>query len=269
MTKPRPVLSAASSVATSPTLELFGLRLSAVSLEQAVELLLRDAESRTCGLVVTPNVDHVVLIEKDERLRAVYQNARWLFADGMPIVWLSRLLGREGLPARVTGADLFVELCAGAAEKKMRVFLLGAAPGVAATAAARLCTAYPGLTVAGTYSPPTGFEASPTETGKIIELVNAARPDILFLGLGTPKQEFWAAANLDRLDVGPILCVGGAFDFVAGRTVRAPRMIQAAGLEWAWRLALEPRRLWRRYLVQDGRFIGLAMREVCSRLRRR
>lgn len=269
MTAPRSVRPAESAQATAPFRELFGLRFSAVTLAQAVELLLRDAESRTRGLVVTPNVDHVVLLEKDERLRTVYQSARWLFADGMPIVWLSRLVGRTSLPARVTGADLFVELCAHAAERKLRVFLLGASPGVAASAAARLRAASPGLTVAGTYSPPPGFEHSPTETANMIEMVNAARPDILFLGLGAPKQEFWASAHLDSLDTGPVLCVGGAFDFVAGRTVRAPRRIQAAGLEWAWRLAHEPRRLWRRYLVQDARFILLAMREIFSRRRRR
>jgi N-acetylglucosaminyldiphosphoundecaprenol N-acetyl-beta-D-mannosaminyltransferase len=107
------------------------------------------------------------------------------------------------------------------------------------------------------------------ETSRIIELCNAARPDVLFLGLGTPKQEFWAAANMDRLDVGPILCVGGAFDFVAGRTVRAPRLVQTVGMEWAWRLAHEPKRLWKRYLVRDSRFIGLAVREAITALRHR
>lgn len=256
-------------MAASPIVELFGLKFSAVTLEQAADLLLNHASSRTRGLVITPNVDHVVLVSKNDRLRAIYQHTRWLFADGMPLVWLSRLCAPSGLPARVTGADLFVRLCARAAGTSLRLFFLGAAPGVAATAASVLEAAYPGLKVAGVYSPPIGFEDSVAETGRIIELCNAVRPDVLFLGLGTPKQEFWAADNMERLDVGPILCVGGAFDFVAGRTVRAPRFVQAAGMEWAWRLAHEPRRLWKRYLVQDTRFIGLAARELIAALRRR
>jgi N-acetylglucosaminyldiphosphoundecaprenol N-acetyl-beta-D-mannosaminyltransferase len=267
----KPLLARATDlpVPASPIVELFGLKFSAVTLEQAADLLLRDGANRTRGLVITPNVDHVVLISKNDRLRAIYQHARWLFADGMPIVWLSRLRGHPRLPARVTGADLFVRLCAKAAGTNLRLFFLGAAPGVAATAASAVEAACPGLKIAGVYSPPIGFDDSVVETRRIIELCNAARPDVLFLGLGTPKQEFWAAANMDRLDVGPILCVGGAFDFVAGRTVRAPRLVQTVGMEWAWRLAHEPKRLWKRYLVRDSRFIGLAVREAITALRHR
>lgn len=244
--------------------EMFGLGFTAVTLDEAVHLVMRDAASRVRGLVITPNVDHVVLLADDPGLWAIYREARWLFADGMPVVWLSRLCQWPGLPERVTGADLFVRLCTGAARAGLRPFLLGAGPEVAVTAAGILEQANPGLSIAGVYSPPPGFENCPAETDRAVECCNAARPDLLFLGLGTPKQEKWAAANLHRFDTGPILCVGGAFDFVAGHTVRAPHLLQAVGLEWLWRLAHEPRRLWSRYLLRDLRFIPLAVRELVT-----
>jgi N-acetylglucosaminyldiphosphoundecaprenol N-acetyl-beta-D-mannosaminyltransferase len=269
MTGPRLAAPEAGGEAASPKIELFGLSFTAVTLARAVELLILDAASRARGLVITPNVDHIVLISESDRLKRIYQGARWLFADGMPIVWLSRVCHRSGLPERVTGSDLFVRLCARAADSGLRVFLLGGAPGVAQTAASRLMAAHPGLMVAGAYSPPIGFDEDAAETRRIIEICNAAHPDILFLGLGTPKQERWAAANLEALDAGPVLCVGGSFDFVAGTTIRAPRMLQSVGLEWFWRLAHEPRRLWKRYLVRDSRFVGLALREAIATWQRR
>lgn len=249
----------------APRATLFGLDIPAVTLDGAVSMILRAVAQRRRALVIHVNVDQIVRIAADSRVREVYERAELVFADGMPLVWLSWLIGRPRLPERVNGASVFERLCALAPERGLRVFFLGAAPGVAATAATVLRERYPGLNVVGTYSPPLGFEGDREENERIVALCNAQRPDILFLGFGAPKQEIWAAAHLERLDVGAAVCVGGTFDFVAGRVVRAPSWIQSAGFEWAWRLAHEPRRLWKRYLVRDAGIVPLALREVGRR----
>ena len=242
--------------------EMFGLHFAPVTLREAAQVLIQAGADRQKGLVVTPNVDHVVIIHRNPLVRRVYESASWVFADGMPIVWLSRILHETGVPERVTGADLLPLVASKSAEHGLRLFFCGGAPGVAERLVARLQAVTPEINVVGTCSPPLGFESDPEESTRIVELCNRARPDILFLGLGTPKQEVWAYQHQSQLDVGPILCFGGAFDLAAGTKTRAPKWLRAAGLEWAWRLASEPRRLWRRYLVQDVIFAALAVKEA-------
>jgi N-acetylglucosaminyldiphosphoundecaprenol N-acetyl-beta-D-mannosaminyltransferase len=249
--------------------EMFGLRFAPVTLREAAEALLQAGAKRQKGLVVTPNVDHVVIIHRDPLVRQVYESATWVFADGMPIVWLSRILHRTGVPERVTGSDLLPLVASQSAERGLRLFFCGGAPGVADRLVARLHAGSPRMNVVGTCSPPLGFESDPRESARIVELCNKARPDLLFLGLGTPKQEVWAYQHQAQLDVGPILCFGGAFDLAAGTKTRAPKWLRESGLEWAWRLAYEPRRLWRRYLVQDVIFAALAVKEAIRARRRR
>ncbi len=241
-------------------IELFGLAFSQVPLSEAIEALGKRAGEKKGLLVFTPNVDHLVLIETDSSYRNVYQEADWVFADGMPIVWFSRLVGRP-LPERVTGADLVPGLCRIAAEKGLRVFILGGAPDVTPLAAERLFKMNPRLEIAGIATPPQGFENDDAINLSIIDVIKRASPDILFVALGAPRQEIWACQNRDRLNAGIILGVGGAFDFISGRTKRAPAWMQKLGLEWLWRLVREPKRLWKRYLVRDMRFIGIAYRE--------
>lgn len=247
---------------------LFTLSFETTTLEGAVRRIVEKALAHTKGLVVTPNVDHIVLMRDDPRMRAVFGSALFVYADGMPLVWLSRLVyGRAGFPERVAGADLLPAVCAAAAATTLRVYFLGGAPGVAEKIRDKMLLAHPGLHVAGVGCPPIGFEHDAAETTRIIEHINSLNVDVLFIGVGTPKQEKWAHDHLARLRVGPILCVGAAFDFAAGTKTRAPRFIQQAGFEWLWRLVHEPRRLWRRYLVQDRRFFGMALAEI-RRLRR-
>jgi len=255
-------------VSARPHVEMFGLHFAAVTLREAARMLVEAAADRRKGLVVTPNVDHVVIISRDASVRMVYQSASWVFADGMPIVWLSRMLHPTGVPERVTGADLLPLVASQSAERGLRLFFCGGAEGVAERLVARLQEATPRVNVVGTYSPPLGFESDPDESARMVARCNRAKPDILFLGLGTPKQELWAHRHQSQLDVGPILCFGGAFDLTAGLKARAPMWLRNAGFEWAWRLANEPRRLWRRYLVQDVVFAVLAVKEA-FRARRR
>jgi N-acetylglucosaminyldiphosphoundecaprenol N-acetyl-beta-D-mannosaminyltransferase len=228
---------------------LFGIRINRMTMAEAVAQLREwtDGEETTCRYVVTPNVDHTVMFRERSDLRAAYSGASLVLADGFPVVLAAKFL-RRSLPERVPGSDLAPALFAAAtANKPLRVYLLGAGPGVAERAATRIMAQWPHVEVCGTYSPPLGFERDPTENTAIIERVNAARADVLVVGLGAPKQELWVAAQRHRLQVKTALCIGATIDFLAGEKSRAPRWMQRCGLEWVHRVVSEPRRLFKRY----------------------
>jgi N-acetylglucosaminyldiphosphoundecaprenol N-acetyl-beta-D-mannosaminyltransferase len=250
-------------------LRMFDLNFNTLTLEKASQEIVSFALAGDKGIVVTPNVDHIMMLEYDHEMRTIYKHARFVFADGMPIVLLSKILasGNGGLPERVTGADMLPQVCSIASRHDLGIYFLGGEPGIAEKAARNLTKIYPGLKIVGIYSPPFGFELDPDESKRIVERINSCGTDILFIGVGAPKQEKWAWANMDQLQVGPILCVGAAFDFMAGDIKRAPRVMQKIGLEWFWRLINEPGRLWKRYLLRDSRFIFLAFREIYRKIR--
>jgi N-acetylglucosaminyldiphosphoundecaprenol N-acetyl-beta-D-mannosaminyltransferase len=210
--------------------------------------------------VVTPNAHHVVHFQSDPRFREIYQSAGLVVPDGVPLLWAAKLLGQR-LNGRVNGTDLFVALCAKAADLGLRVFFLGGRPGAAEAAAARLRSRHPDLDVCGTYCPSVGFERDAAESAKIVATINAARPHLLFVGLGAPKQEYWMHANRDVICVPMSLGIGVSFEFVGGLVERAPRWMQTAGLEWLFRLLVEPRRLWKRYLLGNATFCALVGRD--------
>lgn len=211
--------------------------------------------------IVGPNAHLVTLAEKNDRFAAAMQEAHLAVPDGISVVWASRMLGAP-IPERVTGGDLMERMCAEAAHYGFRVFFLGGLPGAAVMAAHNLRLRYPGLTICGTYCPAVGFEASPPEMERVLEEVNAAEPDLLCVAFGAPKQEIWMQEYRSRLRVGAILPVGAAFDTQAGLRRRAPEWIQRLGLEWCFRLMMEPRRLWRRYLVGNAEFVALVLRQL-------
>lgn len=242
--------------------ELLGVSFERATLSSAVAQILNAGKEKKKGLVVTPNVDHIVMLQNDSDMKRIYDNALFRYADGMPIVWLSKIVKGESLPERVTGADLLIAVCEKAAKTDLNIYLLGGNPGIAEQAATKLKGKFAGLKISGLYCPPFGFENRPEETDWIIKEINARKVDILFIGVGAPKQEKWAAKHSDRLQVGPILCVGAAFDFAAGVINRAPLWVQRSGCEWIWRLASEPTRMWRRYLIRDSCFIPLAWKEL-------
>ncbi|MCO6437402.1 MAG: WecB/TagA/CpsF family glycosyltransferase [Phycisphaerae bacterium] len=243
---------------------LFGIPFWAIRFEETLDALVELARGDEPSYVVTANVDHVVRFERRPEVRYLYLDADMVVADGMPLIWASKLVGRR-LPQRVAGSDLFPALSARAAREGLSVFLLGGDPGTADRSAAILRARHPSLRIAGTYCPPMGFEKDADENGRIIEMIRAADVDILFVGLGSPKQEKWIAAHRNdyraRLSVG----VGISFSFLCGDVVRAPRWLQRLGLEWAHRMFQEPGRLWRRYLVDDSRFAWLVLREMFKR----
>ena len=224
-----------------------------------VEALLHRGQLPTLT-VVGPNAQLVTTAEKDDLFAEALQQADLSVPDGMSVVMASRLLGIP-IPERVTGGDLMERMCAEAAHYGFRVFFLGGLPGAAEMAAFNLRRRYPGLNICGTYCPPLGFENDPAELGWIEKVIEEARPDLLCVAFGAPKQEIWMHRHRERLPVGVILPVGAAFDTQAGLQRRAPRWMQRNALEWLFRLIMEPRRLWRRYLIGNTRFIFLVLRQ--------
>lgn len=228
----------------------------------AVDALVR---AHRGGYVLTPNVDHVVLAETEPALADAYAGCALSLADGMPILWASRLLGRP-LPAKVSGSDLVAPLMTRAADRGWSVYLLGGAPGVGTRAAAVLEKRLPGLRIVGVDAPRLP-SVDGVEAVAAAERVRAAAPDLLLVALGCPKQELWIHRYATHLGATVALGIGASLDFVAGTARRAPRWISRLGLEWLYRLLREPRRLWRRYLVRDPAFLGILWRQLRARRR--
>jgi N-acetylglucosaminyldiphosphoundecaprenol N-acetyl-beta-D-mannosaminyltransferase len=207
---------------------------------------------------ITANTHYAMLTAKNPDLHAINRHAAFVLADGAPLVWASRWRGLP-LPERVAGSDLIFELSAEAAKKGFRLFFLGGAEGVAEAAACHLQARYPTLQVAGTECPPFR-ELSADENAALVARIRAARPNLLITAFTMPKGERWLAANLATLGVPVGVNMGAAIDFAAGRVRRAPRWMQIAGMEWAFRLALEPRRLLGRYVRNAWFILGMIMR---------
>jgi N-acetylglucosaminyldiphosphoundecaprenol N-acetyl-beta-D-mannosaminyltransferase len=239
---------------------LGGALIHNISFADAVERILKMAREDKASYVVTPNTDHIVQLQKNTLLQRIYVEADLVVADGMPIVWASYLLG-EPLKAKVSGSDLMPELCRRAAEDGLKIFLMGAAPGVARCAADTLTAMYPSLNIVGVESPPVGFDKDETQNRSYVDLIKKSRADIVFVGLGAPKQEIWIYRNHMAVGHGVMLGVGASIDFIAGHIKRAPKFMQKTGTEWIYRLGQEPLRLWRRYLG-DFVFVGIVFKSL-------
>ncbi|MEV0201972.1 WecB/TagA/CpsF family glycosyltransferase [Nonomuraea sp. NPDC050691] len=219
------------------------------------------------GAIVTANVDIVRAATRDPALAELVEGAELVVADGMPVVWAGRLAG-AAIPERVTGASLVHSLSARAARDGRSVYLLGGDPGVPEAAAEALAARSPGLRIAGAHSPPYGFDADPGARREVIERVVAARPALVLVGLGFPKQERLIRDLRPGLPAAWFLGCGAGIPMAAGQFSRAPRALQRAGGEWLHRLALEPRRLARRYLREDAPFaVALLAGALLSRFR--
>jgi len=242
------------SVAFPKSIVLLGVRVDDVTFEEALSVIEGFIREGTPHQVVTVNPEFVMAARRDEEFRRILNAAHLALPDGIGLIWASRLLGRP-LRERVAGSDLVPMIAALAAKRGYRLFLLGAAPGVAEEAAQRLRQENPGLTIAGTHAGSPAVE----EEEEIVALVQAARPHVLLVAYGAPAQDKWIARNLERLRVPVCMGVGGALDFIAGVAKRAPRWVQRLGLEWLHRLIHQPWR-WRRQLALV-RFAGLVLRE--------
>lgn len=239
------------------------LPVDAVDLEGALDVIERLVAAGQGGTVFTPNVDHVVLAQHDVRLRAAYDAVSLSLVDGTPVLWASRLLGTP-VPEKVSGSDLVAPLLGRAAAKGWRVYFLGGDPGVAERAKAEILRQLPTLQIVGIDSPRIQVDNVEPE---IIARVRAARPDIVLVALGAPKQEIFSHEQREALKPAVLLGVGASLDFIAGTKTRAPRWMSQAGLEWLYRMAQEPKRLASRYLLRDPEFVAILARQLVERRR--
>lgn len=217
-----------------------------LTMEEALQEIDKLINQNKNAYVVTPNVDHIVQLERGGELCEVYKNADLILTDGKPLIWISKWYGTP-IKEKISGSDLFPQLCALAAEKGYRMYFLGAAEGVAAKAAENLMKRFPGLQVVGTYSPPFGFEKNEAEMEKIKNQIKDVKPHILIVGLGCPKQELFILQHKDELGVPLSLGLGASLDFEAGNIKRAPKWMSNCGLEWLYRIKQDPKRLIKRY----------------------
>ncbi|NFE74568.1 WecB/TagA/CpsF family glycosyltransferase [Clostridium botulinum] len=230
-----------------------------LTMEEAILEIDKLISNKKPSYVVTPNVDHIVKLEHDKEFQNVYKEANLILTDGMPLIWISKLKSCP-IKEKVSGSDLFPKICELSAKKGYKVFLLGAADGIAAKAAKNLKNKFKGLNIVGTYSPSYGFENKKEEIENIIKIINEAKPDILAVGLGAPKQEKFIYKYKDKLNVPISLAIGASIDFEAGNVERAPKWMQKSGLEWFYRLCKEPKRMFKRYLVDDLKIFRLAIK---------
>ena len=255
-----------TGVATPDSDELLGIPVAVIDYDQALNWIDDVVDAAGQSYVCVSNVHAVMAAQEDQALRAALLGSTINVPDGMPLVWGLKMLGHD-LHDRVYGPDLMARACARAARNGQRFYLYGGRnPGALVQLTLNLRTRFPGLRIVGGYSPP-HRALTPAEEVSVVREINASGADVVWVGIGVPKQEKWMAALRDRLDAPVLIGVGAAFDFHAGLVPQAPAILQDAGLEWAYRLFREPRRLWRRYLRYNPRFVLAIARQVLAHRR--
>ena len=243
---------------SGPRTELLGLPFDLTGMQSAVDRCIEwCCEANKPRTVITMNASLLCMMRRDLDLRDACKAGDLILADGVPVVWTSCLAGRP-LPERVAGVDLMSRLLQEGAKRGLSVYLLGARKEVVGNLAEICQRDYPGLRVAGWRDG--YFDDSDHE--QIVAEIAERGPDMLFIGMPSPFKETWSERYRDALGVPLIMGVGGTFDVLTGRVRRAPRFLQVVGMEWAWRLAAEPRKMWKRYLTTNTQYIFLAMREI-------
>jgi N-acetylglucosaminyldiphosphoundecaprenol N-acetyl-beta-D-mannosaminyltransferase len=263
---PQPV---ESGLATAPlTVDVVGIPLALTDYARTVELIDAYVAERRRGYVCVCNVHTVMAAQEDADLRAALRGSSFNVPDGQPLVWAINALGHS-LRQRVYGPELMSRACAHAARAGHRVYLYGGRnQGALVQLSLNLRHRYPGIQIVGGYSPP-HRPLTDEERESVIEEINGSSADIVWVGIGVPKQEKWMTGMRQHLEAPMMLGVGAAFDFHAGLVPQAPRWLQDAGLEWAFRLVQEPQRLWRRYLRYNPRFLVAFARQFAVHLRTR
>jgi len=240
------------------------IKIDNFSMEEVKEKIIETIKKNKKFYIVTPNAAHIVLLQRDKEFYEIYKNAGLTLADGISIVWASRILGTP-LKERVTGADLFREVCEIANRMGKSIFILGGVNESEKIAENKLEKMYPNMKVYS-YSPPFGFESDSIESNKILNMINMSKADILFVCVGPPKSEKWFYKHLNVLNIKLICPFGAALDFFTGTKKRAPEWVQEIGLEWFWRLIQDPGRLWKRYLVGNVIFIFIVLKEIYKKV---
>jgi N-acetylglucosaminyldiphosphoundecaprenol N-acetyl-beta-D-mannosaminyltransferase len=234
-----------------------------VTLQQALDAVDELVRAGQGGRVFTPNVDHVVQAQNNARFRAAYSSASLSLVDGVPLLWAARLL-QTPFPEKLSGSDFILPLMTRAAARGYRVYFLGGAPGSAELAQEKLIQALPTLQIVGTDSARVDVNAPAAEQAPILERIAAATPDLLLVALGAPKQEIWSFEQRAALGAAVTVGIGAGLEFIAGTLRRAPAWMSGAGLEWAFRLVQDPRRLAARYLLRDPKFFQIVARQLLT-----
>lgn len=206
--------------------------------------------------IVAINVDVVMKIEHDPYLKKITDNADMVLVDGKPVIWVSKI-HKNPVKAKISGSDLVPLLCAEAAHNGYSMFIIGGKEGIAEKAKIRLEEQYPAINIVGTYAPPFGFENNPKELDKINNMISEKRPDLLIACFGCPKQEKWIYENYQKYDAKVSICAGATVDFLAGNVNRAPKWMSEHGLEWFYRFLQEPKRMFKRYFIDDVKILSL------------
>ena len=236
---------------------ILGVRVSAINMTMAIDTINTWIQEKRQNYVCVTPVHSIMLCQDDENLRHIYNTAGLVTPDGMPVVWLCQLQGFRHVE-RVYGPDLMMAICQHSMSNGYRHFFYGSTTSTLRQLEANLKDRFPNLQVAGSYSPPFG-PLTVEEDEEIINIINAAEPDIVWVGLGAPKQELWMYEHLGRIKAPTLIGVGAAFDFHANVKKQAPLWMQRNGLEWLFRFISEPHRLWRRYLINNPLFIFLIL----------
>lgn len=231
---------------------VLGVEVSAINMRMAIDVISGWVDSGDREYVCVRDVHGVVRALDDPELRRIHNSSGLVTPDGMPLVWAGKYAGADWIE-RVYGPDLMLEICSRSVEHGWSHFFYGAGPGVADDLAEQMASRFPGLSVVGTHSPPF-HDLTEDEIEHTAAMINRSRADFVWVGLSSPKQERWMSVFRPKLDASVLLGVGAAFDIHAGRVPQAPQVMQRSGLEWAFRLGSEPKRLWRRYLTSVPRF---------------
>lgn len=227
-----------------------------MDMEETIKTIEEMIAAGKSGYVVPINVDVVMKIESDSYLKEITDHADMVLVDGKPLIWISKL-HKCPVKTKISGSDLVPLLCKNSAKTGYSIFLLGGREGIAEKAKRNLKRDYPGVKVVGTYSPPIGFEKDKNELDKINSMITNAHPDILIVCFGCPKQEKWIYENYQKYDAKVSICAGATVDFLAGNINRAPKWMSEHGLEWFYRFLQEPKRMFKRYFVDDVKILGL------------
>lgn len=236
-------------------IDFLGIRINSMTADEILDHVDYCIQRRTPVQIVGVNVDQALRVIENEYANQIFDNAEIVFTDGMPIIWMARRLNRP-IAEKIYGPDLMLLLCERAARKNYKIFLLGAGPGVAAKAAENLKRDYPELECVSTYSPPFGFEKKPEEIRKIVGILKKSGADQLFVGLGSPKQDIFIYENMKEYNIPVSFSMDAALDFIGDNEKRAPRWMSDHGLEWFYRLIQNPKRFFKRYIVDDLKIFG-------------
>lgn len=242
------------------TINLFGVNFHNFTFEEALKEISCIIDRKIKTVAFTPNVDHIVKILRNNEIKKLYETADLILNDSRVLYIASRFL-RKRVRGKISGSDILPALCKISSTKGYKIFFLGGRDNAAYQAAERFRSIYKAINITGITSPAFGFENREVENDKIIDNINFEKPDILFVGLGTPKQEKWLIKNKDRLNATFMIGVGASFEFASGVIKRSPKWMQFLALEWFYRLTKEPQRLWKRYLISNTLFFMFFMRE--------